>query len=333
MVSDSSFGRRVLLKDEEGFFLLTVRQYEDGERLDVLLSRRFRCSRTSLRDRLKGRVMDIHGSELKWSRRLHQGQILRIPSIQRPEPDVEVTYKIIYKDQWMVVVDKGPGAPVHPSRSYRTKTILTFLRDHLQDQGLSPAHRLDRETSGVLVFSRTSEVAAELQRQFSSRLVQKRYLAIVRDVPSLHEQVIEMPLERDVDFPIDSRMRVDFRGKPAKTYIRVLQKNGDRALVEAKPRTGRMHQIRVHLASVSHPILGDKLYQFDGQAYLAMIGDELDPSWYERLGHHRLALHAAGLAMTHPETGEQMQFEAPLPDELQSLLAAGSSRKDLLRVD
>lgn len=324
--------RTVLLKDEQGFFLLTVRQQEDGQRLDVMLSKRFHRSRTSVRQKLTGAVFGTEGEKLKWSKRVRSGESIRIPSLTRPEPDVRVSYRIIYQDQWIVVVDKGPGAPVHPSRSFRTRTILTVLRDELNDPGLSPVHRLDRETSGVLVFSRGSEVASKLQKQFSTHSVAKTYMAVVRGVPLPSEQVLEYPLGTDHDFPVDCRMRVDPDGKPAQTRIRVIKNLGDRALVEAKPSTGRMHQIRLHLAASSHPILGDKLYQFGGEAYLAMIGDELDDSWYERLGHTRLALHAARLTLIHPETSEQMEFQASLPDDLLALVSA-SSQKDLLRVD
>ncbi len=322
-----------MLKDKEGFFLVTVRKEEDGDRMDVLLSRRFSCSRTSLRNKLKSVVLGENGSVLKWSRRLRSGQVVRIRAIRRPEPDVPVTYRIIYMDKWIVVVDKGTGAPVHPSRSYRTKTILTALRAELGDMELSPAHRLDRETSGVLVFSRTSGIAAKLQTQFATHSIQKTYLAIVKGIPSPPEQLLAQPLERDPEFPIDCKMRLAIdgasAGKPAQTLIKVLDDCGDKALVEARPRTGRMHQIRLHLAENSHPILGDKLYQFGGEAYLAMIGDELDASWYERLGHHRLALHASRLVITHPETAQRMEFKAELPADMLQLLGKEMSSRHI----
>jgi 23S rRNA pseudouridine1911/1915/1917 synthase len=232
---------------------------------------------------------------------------------------VEVTYRILRQDDWILVVDKGPGAPVHPVRTFRTRTLLTRLRTDLSEPGLKPAHRLDRETSGVLVFARKKRALTAIMNQFKDGRVSKQYLAIVRGNPDFDQKIVDLPLGRDPDFPIRCRMRPG-SGRPAQTEFTVLQRHKDRALVSAVPRTGRQHQIRVHLAALGHPVLGDKLYQEDGRPYLAMIGDRLDDEIIERLGHHRHALHAESLEIRHPQTGSRLCIRAELPKDLEGLL-------------
>lgn len=312
-----------MLQDPNGRWRLVAQAGDDGSRLDVFLASRFGCSRTAVQQRLAGPVTDPAGQRLKWSRRLRNGEAVLVQRLLRPEPEVEVSYRILVQDAWLVAVDKGPGAPVHPSRSFRTRTILTHLRAELGEADLSPAHRIDRETSGVLVFGRGSAAVAGLARQFAAGQAAKEYLAVVRGRADFDRITLDAPLQRDPDFPIRCRMRVAAAGGlAARTEVEVLARGADRSLVRARPRTGRMHQIRVHLAAAGHPLLGDKLYQEQGRAYLALIGGELDADWLTRLGHTRLALHAAGLRLAHPESGEPIAFQAPLADDLRSLIVA-----------
>lgn len=293
----------------------------DGQRLDVFLAARFGRSRSQIRSRMQGQVCDSRGQAMKWSQRLHGGQVLQVRKRLRPEPEVEVAAEVIWQDPFLVAVDKGPGAPVHPTRSWRTRTVLSLLRKRLGDAGLHPAHRLDRETSGVLVFARTAPALRGLMEHFRLGRVSKRYLAVVRGRPGFERRTLAWPLARDFQFPVRSRMRVDpAAGREAVTEVEVLRRGADRALVAATPRTGRQHQIRVHLARLGHPVLGDKLYQQDGWPYLAMIRGEIDRATLQRLGHTRHALHAESLNVHHPVTGEPLHFRAPLPPDLQELV-------------
>ncbi len=295
-----------------------------GLRLDAYLAARLGLSRSALRARLAAGAVRLDGRPGRFGERLRAGQVLRLPRLVRPEPEVEVRYRLLHRDDWLLAVDKGPGAPVHPSRSFRTRTVLSRLRAELGDLELRPAHRLDRETSGVLVFACTALAASRLGAQFARHAIEKRYLAVVRGAPDFTRREVELPLGRDPDFPVRCRMRVDERGgQPARTELEVLARRADRALVAAVPRTGRQHQIRVHLAALGHPILGDKLYQEDGRPYLAQIGDRLDAAALARLGHLRQALHAERLTLTHPGTGEELVLVAPLPVDLAGLLEVG----------
>lgn len=298
---------------------IQVGKQDAGERLDVFLARKFSRPRSALRSKLDGDVLSEDGRRLRWSHRLRAGEVLRVATRVNPEPEVEVAYRILCRDDWILAVDKGPGAPVHPVRSFRTRTVLTRLRADLGEPGLKPAHRLDRETSGVLVFARNGPALTALMSQFESGRVSKTYLAVVRGNPAFDRKTLDLPLERDPDFPVRCRMRPG-AGRPAVTEFAVVRRRADRALVSATPRTGRQHQIRVHLAALGHPLLGDKLYQEDGKPYLAMIRDALDTETIERLGHHRQALHAERLELAHPRTGGKLCIQADLPGDLQGLL-------------
>lgn len=304
-----------------GEFRFPVGAENAGRRLDVFLSHKFRRSRTSLTERLSNCVFDGRGRPLRWSHRLRSGDVVVVHSEVRPEPEVEVRYRIIFQDPWLVAVDKGPGAPVHPVRGFRTRTVLTRLRQELGRPGLQLAHRLDRETSGVLLLAEGASWLRALMEAFASRRVKKEYLAVVRGAPAWDRIRVDAPLSLDRSFPILCRMKVDpERGQKAATDFEVLTRRADRALVRAVPHTGRQHQIRVHLWHTGHPVLGDKLYLEDGRPYLAMIRDRLTDSDLARLGHTRQALHANILELAHPATGAPLRLEAPLPEDLQTLL-------------
>ncbi|MBN2495088.1 MAG: RluA family pseudouridine synthase [Deltaproteobacteria bacterium] len=300
---------------------LVVGRAEVGLRLDAFLARRFGRGRGLIRGRVRAEVQDASGHRLKWSHRLRAGEELWVPGVARPEPDVEVRFAVLHADDFVVAVDKGPGAPVHPVRSFRKRTVLTGLREALGDPTLKPAHRLDRETSGVLVFGRGRENTARLMAMFRARAVRKRYLAVVCGEPGFDEREIDLCLGRDPLFAYRVRMRPDPLGQPARTRLRVLRRLAGRALVAAEPQTGRQHQIRVHLAAIGHPVLGDPLYQLGGQPYIDRIRDALDEDRAALLGHSRLALHAERLELTHPQTGAPMALHAPLPEDLTGLLA------------
>jgi len=211
---------------------------------------------------------------------------------------------VLYQDGDLVVVDKPSGLLVHRGWDNDRDVLMTRVRDEV-GRWVYPVHRLDRAASGAVVFALSSEVARALCDLFERRDVDKRYLALVRGIPS--ESV-------SIDHPIPNKPKGP--RVPAQTEVRRLEVFGRYALVEARPRTGRLHQIRRHLKHISCPLIGDVRY---GKG-------EHNRLFRERYGLHRLALHASELRFRHPSTGEEVVVSAPLPDDLRLTL-------DRLRTD
>lgn len=203
---------------------------------------------------------------------------------------------VIYQDDNVVVIDKPAGVLTHSKGALNDEfTVAEFLRPltsyHADTNRPGIIHRLDRDTSGVILGARNDETASMLQRQFSDRKVKKTYYAVVEGVPKQHEAFIDLPIGRNPKEP--STFRVDPAGKSAQTAYKVIKTNGTKSLVELKPVTGRTHQLRVHMAHIGTPISGDRVY---GKA------------------SDRLYLHAAKLEITIPK-GDRRIFESRVPDE------------------
>ena len=207
---------------------------------------------------------------------------------------------ILYRDEVLLAVDKPSGLAVHRGAARDRVVALQLVRDHV-GRHVHAVHRLDRATSGVLLFAFDPETARRMQERFETGGVEKRYLALVRGIPP-EEGVIDHPIPRDEDGP-----RV-----PAVTEFRRLAVFERYSLVEARPLTGRRHQIRRHFKHLSHPLIGDVRY---GKG-------EHNRLFRERFGLHRLALHALELAFDHPGTGEHLRITAPLPEDLAGPLRA-----------
>ena len=219
---------------------------------------------------------------------------------------------ILFQDEALLVVNKPAGLPVLPD-GYHPE--LPYLRGLLEVEfgRLWVVHRLDKETSGVIVLARTAEAHRHLNRQFEGRQVSKVYHALATGSPGWEEKSFSLPLRPDGD----RRHRTvpdPRRGKTALTDFRVLDRFEGCTLLEAIPRTGRTHQIRAHLVALGLPILGDALY--GGGEGLQLPGDETADAWLM----HRMALHARSLELLHPSTGLPVRFEAPYPDDLAAAL-------------
>ena len=236
----------------------------------------------------------------------------RIPSPPSPIPGVapapEIELAVIYADDAIVVVNKPTGQVVHPAAGHQRDTLVNALvarypdlaRD-ASDERPGLVHRLDRDTSGVIVVARTAAAGDELRRQFKHRSVEKVYLALVKGAVSPPQGLIDAPVGRD---PIHrQRMAALPRGRAARTAYRTIESRAGYTWLEVRPQTGRTHQIRVHLAAVGQPVAGDAVYG--------------------RRDRHvgRLALHAWQLGFDHPVTGERSSFSAPVPDDLAQALA------------
>lgn len=203
-----------------------------------------------------------------------------------------LTIRKVYQDAALIVLDKPSGMLAVPGRGPELQDCLS-ARVQADLPQAAIVHRLDRDTSGLIVMALDADTQRELSRQFAAREIGKVYRAVVFGTPEADEGMVDLPLRKDFDRP--PRHMVDFEhGRPAQTGWRVVERRGDRALLELQPITGRSHQIRIHLATQGHPILGDPLYAHEEALAMA----------------DRLMLHAEQLTLTHPRTGERMTWRS-----------------------
>jgi 23S rRNA pseudouridine1911/1915/1917 synthase len=213
--------------------------------------------------------------------------------------------RIAFQDEHLIVVDKGPGLVVHPARGHREDTLSQLLAPLIaggEPERAGIVHRLDRDTSGLLVVSRSQEVHRRLQAALAGRKIEREYLALVEGRPPARTGTIEAPIGRDPR--IRTRMSVGGAGaREARTHFTLEQALGSTSLLRLRLETGRTHQIRVHLQAIGHPVVGDPEYGTAGM-----------------LGLERQFLHAARLAFEHPITGERVEVTSPLPADLHGAL-------------
>jgi len=284
-------------------------------RLDRYIADRLPQFSRSLVQRLiaSGRVL-VNGAPTKASYCPLPGDVIqiRVPEQTPQEPVAErMPLQILFEDADMLVVNKPAGIVVHPSPGHPKGTLVNALLAHRPDlvrADLDPqrpgiVHRLDRDTSGVLVVATNREAQAALQAQFKAHQVQKTYLALLYGHLTPPEGAIEAPLERDPEHR--QRMRVAPEGgRYARTEYCVREVFPGCTLVEARPLTGRTHQLRVHFCAIHHPVVGDRVYGYRRGA----------------IASPRQFLHAWKLALTHPTTGAHLEFTAELPEDLAAVL-------------
>jgi 23S rRNA pseudouridine1911/1915/1917 synthase len=283
------------------------------ERLDKVISAHVPDLSRALAQRLiKDGAATVNGHPSKPSYRVQTGDeiVVHVP-IELPEQVLpeDIPLDIIYEDDVLLVIDKPAGMVVHPGAGHTSGTLVNAVLAHcpqLTDVGGADragiVHRLDKDTSGLLLVAKDEATHATLQRQFKHRQVTKTYLALVEDRVHPREGIIEAPIGRDKRQR--KKMTVLRSGREAQTTYRAVEYFANHTLLEIRPHTGRTHQVRVHLAWLGYPIVGDAVYGHRRQ----------------RLLRSRHFLHAARLRFTHPATGEEIEFEAPLPPKLVNVL-------------
>lgn len=306
---------------------LVVAPAEAGLRLDAWLARRLPAlSRSRIRALIDAGHVSLDGCRPRPSTHVKAGQAatlaLPAPAPATPVPE-DIPLRVVHEDASLLVVDKPAGLVVHPAAGHASGTLVNALVARVRDLSgiggvLRPGivHRLDRGTSGLLVVAKDDETHRALVRQFAGRSVEKEYLALVLGSPQRASGEIVAPIGRD---PVH-RKRMSTRaprGREARTDWSVAERFDGAALLRVRIHTGRTHQIRVHLASIGHPVAGDPVY-----------GGTRTPSSRRAAARaalqalERPALHAARLAFDHPRTGERCSFESPLPADLEAVLAA-----------
>ena len=301
----------------------TVEPNYAGWRLDVYLCEKIRRLSRARVQRILRTAM-VSDRPLKASTRVWPGLSFRLRRRSLAEPPTPDTVGEIYRDPALLVLDKPAGLPIHPTARYHHGTLVGLLRRrHGPGFQAHPAHRLDRETSGLLVCGRTAEASRALMRAFQGGQVDKEYQAIVEGWPEEDGFTVDAPLAEGTA-AIRIAVRVDPAGRPARTGFRVERRfvrEGTRfALLRCFPQTGRQHQIRAHLSLAGHPLVGDKMYGPDPGYFDRFSRHCLEPEAWTRLRLSRHALHASHLAFPHPLTGEQVAFDAPLPADLVAFL-------------
>ncbi len=295
---------------------LVVEAEGHGVRLDAYLSRRIARLTRSRAARLV--VFDLDHPE----RRLKKGAVLRVGQrlwASRPVSDAEAGLAaptVLFEDEALLMLNTPAGLAVHPTATRYRRTVTHWLARHFKGLRVEPTHRLDVETSSVLLCGKGLATIQTLRTAFAEGALEKRDLAVIEGVPNRDRWTADIPLGFDAAGAVRLKMG---RGRMAAcTDFRVRKRGAARTLVEALPRTGRQHQIRVHAALTGHPIVGDKLYGPDEGLFLASLSRPLTAAENARLGAPRQALHAARLELVL--NGRQRLFEAPSPALFESLL-------------
>ncbi len=296
-----------------------------GERLDKALSSATGLSRERIKVLMgEGRV-DLAGKVAsQGSLKAAEGAewTIRIPAVAASEAQAQdIPLNIVFEDEHLIVIDKPAGLVVHPAAGNLDGTLVNALLHHCQGQlsGIGGVarpgivHRIDKDTSGLMVVAKTNAAHEGLARQFADHSIERAYIALVGGVPKVLKGTIETWLGRS---PADrKKMAVlhekDQRGKHAVTHYKVMESLSHSAMVECRLETGRTHQVRVHMASIGHALLGDPVYGRNPAPLRALL---------ERIGFRRQALHAAVLGFEHPVTGQTVQFSSLLPADMEALL-------------
>jgi 23S rRNA pseudouridine1911/1915/1917 synthase len=282
-----------------------------GMRLDLALARLFpQYSRNRLQAWLKSGHITVDGKRLHSNQAVTGGEAIalqppRLPAAAAPRAQ-RMPLKIVFEDASIMVIDKPAGLVVHPGAGQPDGTLLNALLAHAPSLVNVPrggiVHRLDKDTSGLLVVAKTVEAQVSLVKQLAEHSMRRLYLAVVQGDPPA-SGVIDAPVGRDVR--ARTRMAVTHRGKPSRTNYRVLERYGHAALVECRLETGRTHQIRVHFQHLRHPLVGDETYRRGTR---------------HGISFPRQALHAIELTLVHPGTHKPMTWSAPLPRDLKRLI-------------
>lgn len=298
-----------------------VPREHERERLDVYLAGRFTyLSRTAWQREIeRGRVYLNHERVESPGRRVRGGDIVRFDGRGFAEPEVDDRLTVLYEDEYLVCVDKPGNLPVHPAGRYFNNTLVRILQERTGGNYF-PAHRLDRETSGVILLAKRAEVASKIQRNFHA--VTKSYVAIVHGRPAVREFEIKVPIRDDPTALIKKkRVASPDGGEYARTGFRALFSFGDYTLVRAFPETGRLHQIRVHLRHAGLPIVGDKLYGRDERLFGRFVREGLTGDLLSALEMPRSALHSRSLKFYHPMQGRELLIKAPVPADFREFIA------------
>jgi 23S rRNA pseudouridine955/2504/2580 synthase/23S rRNA pseudouridine1911/1915/1917 synthase len=327
---DPGSGKGALMDENRSYsFIITER--ESGIRLDRLLGVRFEFyNREKWQNRIRGGEVLVDGERKRPSSRMRQGQTVEFTYRKKKEPDINSNYDIIHEDDAILVIDKPANLPVHPSGVYFHNTLSSLLKLRYGEGFIAHfAHRLDRETSGVLLLAKNPENAKIMHRTFLSSRVHKEYVTFV--FGNFPEYIDASGiLIRDARSEIRKKRRFIptmaipdtgvLEAETARTEFFLIKRLNNMSLLRAVLHTGRTHQIRASLLGLGFPVVGDRLYGVDDRLYLKFIDRGESDEDRLILGHTRVALHCRLMEFPHPTKGEIVRFESPLPEDLRALI-------------
>ncbi|WP_028538195.1 RluA family pseudouridine synthase [Paenibacillus sp. J14] len=307
---------------------------EDGWTVKSVLQRRMGISRKLLsRIKLTERGVMLNGERVYISVPVKAGDTVSVSLEKETSTDIlpePIPFEIVYEDEALLIVNKAAGLIVHPTHGHYTGTLANGVVYYWQEKGekfrFRPVHRLDQETSGLIAIAKNAYVHQHISEQLIAGEVTKKYTALVHGCPAVPEGTITGPIDRDPAEP--HRRIITPSGYPALTDYKVTEAYGDGARVELRLGTGRTHQIRVHMTSIGHPLIGDKFYGMPGLEQLPAPARERIARLDAAIG--RQALHASELGFRHPLTGEALTFRSELPEDMRKLeeLLRGASFRE-----
>lgn len=314
----------------------SVDNYRAGWTIVEFLAHRFKYhTADGWETRVRESAVRVNGAAVTPAHVVHRDDAVTY-TILHAEPEVDDAYQVLYEDDELLAVSKSGNIPVHACGVYITHTLIGRLKADFGD-GLNLAHRLDRETSGVVLLTKTPRAARVMGDAFRDGRVKKTYTAVVYGSIPVERFEIDAPLGR-IDqrhqYPVEyaraktnnmasflPKVRVDFEnGKPAKTLFKVVNRMADYTVLHAQPVTGRTNQIRVHLSHIGYPIVGDKIYALDGALREECIRKGLTDLVRSVLVMDRHALHCEEMSFEHPADGTRVRINAPIPDDLGAMI-------------
>jgi 23S rRNA pseudouridine955/2504/2580 synthase len=293
--------------------------HKSSETLLEYLCRRFSYhNETEWIDRIASGRVKVNGLKPSSGQRLRAGDELAYTTEPWQEPEVRKDYRIVHEDEFLMIISKPAPLPVHAIGVYFQNTLMHILRAVRPEAwNYELVHRIDSETSGLLLIAKDKKVMPHLTHQWAAGTVQKTYQAMVFGKFDPPQRRVEKSIATIKGGSIRMKAGIDaVKGKPSITDFKCLETKDKFSWIEAKPLTGRTHQIRVHLESEGHPLVGDKLYSGNDETFLRFV----DEGWSDWLARkvllQRMALHASRLEFDHPVTKARLSFEDPMPEEL-----------------
>ncbi len=301
---------------------ITVEKDYHGLRLDQYLTIRFpKYSRTQVQGMIEARIKGIGHKRVKKSTLVSAGDEIILLCKKIIEPVLDIGLETLYEDEHIIAVNKPPDIIMHPSNGRGVNSLVNLLKRRFENTPYYPylVHRLDRDTSGIALVAKTREAARDLYYQFVKRGVEKVYIAIVSGDVEHEGGIVDLPIRKAK--PFADKMVIDKEGGfPAITEYQVEKRFCGFTMLRIIPRTGRMHQIRVHLAAIGHPIVGDRVYCPDASVYVRCLKEGFSDELRGKLLLPRQALHATSLRFIHPATREPIKIDCPIPSDMTGLI-------------